>query len=451
MSKVVRSSKFRHVFAEAPKKEKVWTDIKPSNSAWDANWVYANPTYWAVCWHSGGAGTFGIGKLNEPAFKWSPQTNFLFSGHKALILDLDFNPFNDDLIASSSEDGLVKIWSLSSMDGAKEHVTDSVQTLKGHKRKVGAIQHHPLADNVLGSTSLDFAVKIWDIEKGTELIQLDGHADIIQSFSWSLDGASCCTSSKDKKLRTFDVRGKTESGSVDGAHMGTKGFRSLYLGGTDFIFTCGFSKTQEREYAFWDNRKLGEPLKREKIDTASGLLMPFWDEDTKILFLAGKGDGNIRYYEVVPEDNKVCYYLSEYKSNTPTKGLAMIPKRGVNVSECEIMRGLKLTTNTLEPLSFQVPRRSEVFQEDLYPDCFDGNAVMTAEQWMGGASGTRTRANMENGFVAKEKKEFKPTVIEEKKLTPAEMEKQIDELTKRVAFLEAEIVKKDAQIKSLQS
>lgn len=29
--------------------------------------------------------------------------------------------------------------------------------------------------------------------------------------------------------------------------------------------------------------------------------MPFFDEDTSVLFLAGKGDGNIRYYEIVNE------------------------------------------------------------------------------------------------------------------------------------------------------
>ncbi|CAN0593918.1 unnamed protein product, partial [Laminaria digitata] len=29
-----------------------------------------------------------------------------------------------------------------------------------------------------------------------------------------------------------------------------------------------------------------------------GVILPFYDDESSLLFLAGKGDGNIRYYEV---------------------------------------------------------------------------------------------------------------------------------------------------------
>ena len=34
---------------------------------------------------------------------------------------------------------------------------------------------------------------------------------------------------------------------------------------------------------------------------------------------------------------------------------------------CETARLLKLTANSVEPLSFHVPRKSEAFQEDIFP------------------------------------------------------------------------------------
>jgi hypothetical protein len=40
-------------------------------------------------------------------------------------------------------------------------------------------------------------------------------------------------------------------------------------------------------------------------------------------------DGNIRYFEYT---NDKFEYLSEYKSADPQRGLAFVPKRGVNVS-----------------------------------------------------------------------------------------------------------------------
>lgn len=118
----------------------------------------------------------------------------------------------------------------------------------------------------------------------------------------------------------------------------------------------GFSRNSEREFFLWDPKDMSKHLLRQGVDSASGLLMPFYDNDTSVLFLAGKGDGNIRYYEVVDESPYI-HYLSEFKSNTPQRGMTMVPKRGVNVSENEIVKMLKLSTKCMEPISFQVPRK----------------------------------------------------------------------------------------------
>jgi hypothetical protein len=46
-------------------------------------------------------------------------------------------------------------------------------------------------------------------------------------------------------------------------------------------------------------------------------------------------DGNIRYFEY---ENDKFEFLSEYKSGDPQRGLAFMPRRGINVS-------LKITSN----------------------------------------------------------------------------------------------------------
>ena len=40
-------------------------------------------------------------------------------------------------------------------------------------------------------------------------------------------------------------------------------------------------------------------------------------------------DGNIRYFEY---ENDKFEFLSEYKSGDPQRGLAFLPRRGINVS-----------------------------------------------------------------------------------------------------------------------
>lgn len=34
-----------------------------------------------------------------------------------------------------------------------------------------------------------------------------------------------------------------------------------------------------------------------------------------------------------------------------------------------------------EPISFTVPRKSEMYQDDLYPDTFSGEASLTSDEW----------------------------------------------------------------------
>eukprot|EP01115_Flamella_aegyptia_P001750 TRINITY_DN1292_c0_g1_i1.p1 TRINITY_DN1292_c0_g1~~TRINITY_DN1292_c0_g1_i1.p1 ORF type:complete len:182 (+),score=82.62 TRINITY_DN1292_c0_g1_i1:305-850(+) len=178
--------------------------------------------------------------------------------------------------------------------------------------------------------------------------------------------------------------------------------------------------------------------------------MPFYDKDTSILFLAGKGDGNIRYYEVVDESPYI-HFLSEFKSNVPTRGLCLLPKRAVNVSECEIVRGLKLSNKLMEPISFQVPRKSEVFQSDIFPDCFAGEPALTADQWIAGENAEPKTASLEKGFVKKAAPSFNPDKQEEQApLSEKEVREEYEKLKNRVAYLEAELIKKDSRIKELE-
>ena len=52
-----------------------------------------------------GGGAFAVVPLEEHGKL--PDLIPLFKGHSATVLDTDFNPFNDRVLASASEDGKV--------------------------------------------------------------------------------------------------------------------------------------------------------------------------------------------------------------------------------------------------------------------------------------------------------------------------------------------------------
>jgi len=254
---------------------------------------------------------------------------------------------------------------------------------------------------------------------------------------------------KDKMLRVIDPRSGEISGCVE-THAGVKGGRAIWLGKHDKILSVGFAKTSERQYYIFDAKKMSEPLIGPvTIDNSAGMLMPFYDEDTELLFLAGKGDGNIRYYEVEPdsEPKEMVHFVSQYGSNDSTRGCATMPKRGCDVNTNEVVRIYKVTGNQVHPLSFKVPRKSDMFQDDIFPDCRSDQAPLTSEQWLAGETCTGPKlAKLEGGFVKKEGGGPSFTKIEEEKELEGEaLKKAYAELLKKVSYLEAELAKANAK------
>ena len=360
------------------------------------------------------------------------------------MLDTDWNPFNDSLIASGSDDGKVFLWRVPDgftlhSDLKPDEVKDiaPVGRLSGHPKKVGHVLFNPAAENVLASDSGDFTVKIWDIEAGSSKLTLKV-GEVIQSMSWSANGSLLVTTSRDKKLRIWDVRQEKPAFEVQ-SHTGAKSSRAVWLGEHDRIATTGFSRMSDRQLALWDIKAPREPMGGfQSLDSMSGVCMPFWDEGTQCLYLAGKGDGNIRYMEY---ENDKFEDLSEYKSGDPQRGVAFVPKRGVNMHENEVVRAYKTVNDSyIEPISFIVPRRAETFQDDIYPPTTRLKSALSSGDWFGGKEGLPPKFSMESIYEGEGMKEVSSSELKQSlkgpepakapenvKAPPEEAEKKVPE------------------------
>merc|ERR1711916_46589 len=129
-----------------------------------------------------------------------------------------------------------------------------------------------------------------------------------------------------------------------------------------------------------------------------GTIFPYYDEDTGIVYLAGKGDGNIRYFELIDEAPH-AHFISAYQSSTPQRGVCSMPKRALDVGECEINRFYKLTPKGfVEVIKMTVPRKSTLFQEDIFPPTKEDCAVLSAEQWLAGENAEPRRISLKDGY-----------------------------------------------------
>lgn len=128
------------------------------------------------------------------------------------------------------------------------------------------------------------------------------HPDIIQSLSWKQDGTLLSTSCKDKMVRIMDPRANVPITMCADSHQSIKDSRVVWLGDQQRVLTTGFDAARLRQIIIRDLRNFGSPEKTLELDCSTGVLMPLFDPDTNMLFLAGKGDTTIAYMEVTDKD-----------------------------------------------------------------------------------------------------------------------------------------------------
>ncbi|XP_010720416.1 coronin-6 isoform X3 [Meleagris gallopavo] len=361
--RVVRQSKFRHVFGQPVKADQMYEDIRVSKVTWDSSFCAVNPKFLAIIVESGGGGAFMVLPLSKTGRV--DKNHPLVTGHTAPVLDIDWCPHNDNVIASASEDTTVMVWQIPDYVPVRS-ITEPVVTLEGHSKRVGIICWHPTARNVLLSAGCDNLVILWNVGTGEMLLALeDMHTDLIYNVGWNRNGSLLVTTCKDKKVRVIDPRKQT---------VVAKNFE--------------------------------EPIALQEMDTSNGVLLPFYDADSSIVYLCGKGDSSIRYFEITDEAPYV-HYLNTYSSKEPQRGMGFMPKRGLDVSKCEIARFFKLHERKCEPIVMTVPRKSDLFQDDLYPDTPGPEPALEADEWLSGKDAEPILISLRDGYVPVKNRELK--------------------------------------------
>ncbi|KAG0413959.1 hypothetical protein HPB47_008890 [Ixodes persulcatus] len=429
---IVRTSKFRHVFGQALKREQCYDNIRITKQSWDSNFCAVNPKFLAIIIEAAGGGAFMVLPLNKTGRVDVNQP--LVAGHKGPVLDIAWCPFNDNVIASASDDALVRVWHIPNL-GLVRPLTEPLVELPGHERRVGQVLWHPSANNVLLSVGQDCKIIIWNVGLG-EILSVIDHPDVVFSCAWNWDGSRIVTTCKDRKIRVYNPR----SGAVeveDFGHEGAKPQKAVYLR-DGLIFTTGFSRMSERQYALRVESELSQPVILEELDTSNGVLQPFYDPDVNLLYLCAK-------------------------STEPQRGLCAMPKRGCDVHQCEIARFYKLHSKGLcEVISFTVPRKSDLFQQDLYPETAGDTPAISAEEWAEGKDADPVLISLKEGYTASTKQDFavakKPNILNkmpEKRTSDSSASSvpagKLDELLEEVRKLKTLVVKHDRRIKELEA
>lgn len=115
----------------------------------------------------------------------------------------------------------------------------------------------------------------------------------------------------------------------------------------------------------------------------------------------------------------------------------------------------KLTANTLEYVSFYIPKRVEGFHAEMYPDCLTGEVNSTVEEWKSGSNKEPARKQintLENKWKTSESTfDAKELIVSEQQVNVSTVDnsREIQHLRERNQELEHEVLDLKNQIANL--
>ncbi|XP_043250924.1 coronin-7 isoform X2 [Colletes gigas] len=373
-----KASKYKNAAPIVPKPEACIRDISVGSYQTYGNNIAASAAFMAFNVDHNGS-SLAVLPLEDCGRK--SKTMPLLHAHADTVTDMDFSPFHDGLLATGSQDCLVKLWHIPET-GLEESLCNPECTFSHRQRRVEAVCWHPAAEHLLTTVSYT-NLSLWDVISQQELFSNSEHTEVIQSLSWKQDGVLLATSCKDKQVRIIDPRASACVVNSCSSHQSIKDSRIVWLNNSERILTTGFDAARLRQVYIRDLRHLNEPVKTLELDCSTGILMPLFDPDTNMLFLAGKGDTTIIYMEVMDKDPFLVEGIRH--SGEQTKGVCLVPKRALNVMQAEVNRLLQLTSNMVIPIMYQVPRKTyRDFHADIYPDTTGCVAQNNAAAWIKG-------------------------------------------------------------------
>mmetsp|Transcript_29906 Transcript_29906/g.58639 ORF Transcript_29906/g.58639 Transcript_29906/m.58639 type:complete len:932 (-) Transcript_29906:221-3016(-) len=374
---------FKHTSGSEPRNlEQQWYKIQPSKDVYNCRNLKANNKYYAMPWKTGGGSYVHVQPLDKRGRMEDKPPGV--HGHKTQVTAFDLSWLDESLLASGSQEGVVKIFRIPE-GGITDDNLESIIDLQCEGRVV-VCDFSKTVESLLvtSDTGKDHNVRLWDIEHGAEgYCGFDLHSAIIQDVALDFRSQLFATASKDGYSKVVDPR--------DGSLPYVRSFEcdncskdpQVVWVADDKIIVLGANKMAKRSLDLYDIGT-GKKLASHPCGMDSSTMLPHYDRSSNLLFLGHFG-GRIIEIFTINSSAPFIEQLNKYQS-TDCTGLAFLPNTDIDVKNVEVAKCLKLSRETILPLSWKVPRkRLEYFQDDIYGgEFFETKAVCSASAWFNG-------------------------------------------------------------------
>jgi coronin-7 len=407
LDEAFRKSAFANMKAKEPGSlEFVWTKLQRGKDVTFGLNMKSNAKHIAVTWKSTGGSVMTVLDANKPSR--APTKVPVIKAHSGDITAFDLSLLQENLLATGSVDGKAKVWAIP-YAGLATDINDPIIEVSGIG-KIHYLKFHPSVENVMATSSSSFdssIVQIWDLENRVSKYDVTDCEKPIPHFDFSVNGNLFGLTCKDGFARIYDIRSSTTASHTVKLPQVVRDVGISFLGEHPCFMTYGWGKGSIQQFSFWDIRNLrsasDSPALTLPLEQNNSQLIPHYDEDCGILYVASEGERVIRFIAVdITEGTVKAEPLGSYTSPALIKALSYLPKTSLNVKEVEIAKALKLGDEEIRPITFSVPRkRKEFFQDDIYVAARSGKALFTATEWFEGGKKEITRVSLQPDGMAK--------------------------------------------------
>ena len=260
-----------------------FTNCKIPNTITDGRLMAVNDQYLALTWDV--PGSINLVDSNNPC-NLNKYYN-IFSIENSNILDMEFSPFNSNILGFSNENKKIHI--------AKFVANNEIESdsYKYHSNKVCFINFNPIASNVICSSTSYGEVHIWDTINFKPQMEYK-FSNNVNSILWNPNGSLLGISTSNKLLTIIDPR---ENVNICERKITEMNSKSKFLWLDDNMFSSIRYKLSDKKFylEIFDIRSNNEnPFTSKELSTYGSCLTPFVDPELKLIYITAKDDYYMR-------------------------------------------------------------------------------------------------------------------------------------------------------------
>ena len=347
-----------------------FTNCKLSKTITDGRLMAINDQYLALAWDT--PGLINMVDSGNPC-NLNKYYN-LFSIEDSYILDMEFSPFDSNILSFSNENKNIYV---AKMTGNNE--IDS-GCYKSHSSKVFFINFNPVASNVVCSSTLFGEIHIWDTVSFKRQLEYKFLYNI-NSILWNPNGSLLGISTSNKLLTIIDPRDNT---MIFERQITETNLKTKFLWLDELSFASIGKKNDKKLYLeIYDIRNSNaNPVTSKELDSNSSYLTPFIDPELKIIYIIEKDDCYTKLYDY--SSGKLQNY-GNYKSTEINNFSIQLSRKYLDKGTHEIDRFARYTkSNKIYYVSFILNEGNMDYNELYYPNEESKYPQMTYEEWYRG-------------------------------------------------------------------